>query len=123
MDEALAAMADRIDSDDFRFVIMSVTIQREIGGSLADLFQTVSDTVRSRQQFRRKVRALTAMGRASAYVLVALPFDHGRHSSPSSTRATSHRLSRAGGRLMLVAMLAMMAVGALVLKKLVSIKG
>ena len=74
MDEALAAMADRIDSDDLRFVLMSVTIQREVGGSLADLFQTVSDTVRERQQFRRKVRALTAMGRASAYVLVALPF-------------------------------------------------
>ena len=37
-------MADRINSDDFRFVIMSVTIQREIGGSLAELFQRVSDT-------------------------------------------------------------------------------
>ena len=67
-------MADRIDSDDLRFVLMSVTIQREIGGSLAELFQTVSDTVRERQQFRRKVHALTAMGRASAYVLIALPF-------------------------------------------------
>ena len=66
-------MADRIDSDDFRFVLMSVTIQREIGGSLADLFQTVSDTVRSRQQFRRGFARLTAMGRASAYVLVGLP--------------------------------------------------
>ncbi len=40
-------MADRIDSDDLRFVLMSVTIQREIGGSLAELFQTVSDTVRA----------------------------------------------------------------------------
>ena len=47
MDEALAAMADRIGSDDLRFVIMSVTIQREVGGSLADLFQTVSDTVQA----------------------------------------------------------------------------
>ena len=66
-------MVVRIGSDDLRFVLMSVTIQREVGGSLAVLFQTVSDTIRARQQFRRKVRALTAMGRASAYVLVALP--------------------------------------------------
>ena len=67
-------MADRIESEDLRFVLMSVAIQREVGGSLADLFQTVSETVRERQHFRRKVRALTAMGRMSAYILVALPF-------------------------------------------------
>ena len=73
MEDSLAAMGQRIDSDDLRFVLMSVGIQREVGGSLAELFQTVSETVRERQQFRRKVRALTAMGRMSAYILVALP--------------------------------------------------
>ena len=74
MEESLLAMADRIKSDDLRFVLMSVTIQRQVGGSLGDLFQTVSDTVRRRQQFRRKVRALTAMGRTSAHLLLGLPF-------------------------------------------------
>ena len=74
MEDALGAMADRIDSEDLRFVLMSVVIQREVGGSLANLFQTVSETVRERQHFRLKVRALTSMGRMSAYILVALPF-------------------------------------------------
>ena len=74
IDEALKEMSDRLGSENFEFVITAVTIQRQVGGSLADLFDMVADTVRQRQQFVRKVRSLTAMGRMSAYVLVGLPF-------------------------------------------------
>ena len=74
MDEALTEMADRLGSENFEFVITAVTIQRQVGGSLASLFDMVAETVRQRQQFARKIRALTAMGRMSAYVLVGLPF-------------------------------------------------
>ena len=74
MDEALAEMAHRVGSKNFEFVITAVTIQRQVGGSLAGLFDMVADTVRNRQQFARKIKGLTAMGRASAYVLIALPF-------------------------------------------------
>ena len=74
MEDALAAMADRIDSEDLRFVLMSVVIQREVGGSLADLFQTVSETVRERQHFRRKVRALTRWDGCRRTSSIALPF-------------------------------------------------
>ena len=51
-----------------------MTIQRQVGGSLAGLFDMVADTVRNRQQFAKKIKGLTAMGRASAYVLIGLPF-------------------------------------------------
>ena len=74
MDDALAHMAERVGSSNLTFVITAVTIQRQIGGSLAGLFDMVAETVRQRQQFARKVRSLTAMGRMSAYVLVGLPF-------------------------------------------------
>ena len=47
---------------------------RQVGGSLSEILDMVSDTVRGRVQFARKVKALTAMGRASAYVLVGMPF-------------------------------------------------
>ena len=66
MDDALAEMAERIGSKNFDFVITAVTIQRQVGGSLAGLFDMVADTVRQRQQFARKIKALTAMGRMSA---------------------------------------------------------
>ena len=67
-------MAARIGSKNFEFVITAVTIQRQVGGSLAGLFDMVADTVRNRQQFAKKIKGLTAMGRASAYVLIGLPF-------------------------------------------------
>jgi tight adherence protein B len=73
-DEALQAMAERLGSKNFEFVVLAVNIQRQVGGSLSEILDMVSDTVRGRVQFARKVRALTAMGRASAYVLVGMPF-------------------------------------------------
>ena len=51
MDQALAETADRVGSKNFSFVITAVTIQRQVGGSLANLFDMVADTVRQRQQF------------------------------------------------------------------------
>jgi len=73
-DEALQSMADRLGSKNFEFVVLAVNIQRQVGGSLSEILDMVADTVRGRVQFSRKVRALTAMGRASAYVLVGMPF-------------------------------------------------
>ncbi|HEX4930174.1 MAG TPA: type II secretion system F family protein, partial [Gaiellaceae bacterium] len=74
MDHALADMATRIGSKNVSFVVTAVTIQRQVGGSMAGIFDMVAEAVRNRQQFARKIRSLTAMGRASAYVLCAIPF-------------------------------------------------
>jgi tight adherence protein B len=123
VDDALAAMADRIRSEDMRFVLMSVAIQREVGGSLAELFQTISDTVRERQNFRRKVKALTAMGRMSAYFLFALPFFVAAIVSLTSPSYLSPLFNTGVGHFLIVLMFVMMAMGAFVLKKIVSIKG
>jgi tight adherence protein B len=123
MEHALAAMADRIRSDDLRFVLMSVAIQREVGGSLANLFQTVSETVRERQQFRLKVRALTAMGRFSAYILVAMPFLIVAIISLLSPGYMHPLFATSAGRVLIVVALVLMTIGALFLKKIVSIKG
>src|SRR5262249_50712907 len=73
-DLALQGMADRLASKNFEFVVIAVNIQRQVGGSLAEILDMVADTVRGREQFTRKVKALAAMGRASAYVLVGMPF-------------------------------------------------
>ena len=123
MDEALLAMADRIQSDDLRFVLMSVTIQRQVGGSLGELFQTVSDTVRERQQFRRKVRALTAMGRASAYLLLALPFVTAALIGLIGNGYISTLFTTTIGRVLVIGMLVLMVIGTFVIRKIVDIKG
>jgi tight adherence protein B len=123
MEDALAAMADRIESDDLRFVLMSVGIQREVGGSLAELLQTVSETVRERQAFRRKVRALTSMGRISAYILVSLPFAIAGAISLLSPDYIEPLYATTTGRVLIAIMIGMTLVGAFFLKRIVSIKG
>jgi tight adherence protein B len=123
MEDALADTAERIGSKNFSFVITAVNIQRQVGGSLAGLFDMVADTVRQRQQFARKIKGLTAMGRASAYVLVGLPFFVGAvitllnpsYMDPLYQTSTGHKLIIVG--------LVMMAFGSLILKKLVSFRG
>ena len=71
--DALERMAQRVDSDDLGWAVMAVRIQREVGGNLAEVLQTTVDTMRERARLRRHVRALSAEGRVSAWVLIALP--------------------------------------------------
>jgi tight adherence protein B len=123
MDDALGDMAERVGSKNFSFVITAVTIQRQIGGSLAGLFDMVADTVRQRQQFARKIRALTAMGRMAAYTLIGLPFFiafavtaiNPTFMAPLYNTSTGHEIIMVG--------LVMMAIGSLMLKKIVSFRG
>ncbi len=71
--DALDAVSERMESDDFGWVVMAVRIQREVGGNLAEILNTVSDTLREREYLRRQVKALSAEGRLSGYILVGLP--------------------------------------------------
>ena len=73
VEDALQAMADRIDSDDFRWVVLAINIQREVGGNLAELLDTVAETLREREMLRRQISVLSAEGRLSAIILIALP--------------------------------------------------
>jgi tight adherence protein B len=71
--DALAAVADRMDSDDFSWVVSAIDINREVGGDLPAILDNVADTIRERQRVQRQIKALTAEGRISGYVLTALP--------------------------------------------------
>jgi tight adherence protein B len=72
-EEALADVAERMKSRDLAWTVMAIKIQREVGGNLAALLDTVSDTMTKRQQLRREVKTLTAEGRLSAVVLSIFP--------------------------------------------------
>jgi tight adherence protein B len=123
MDDALAEMADRVGSENFSFAITAVTIQRQVGGSLASLFDMVSETVRNRQQFARKIRSLTAMGRMSAYTLVGIPFFIAGMISIANPTYMHPLFHSHLGHILLFLGLSMMMVGSLILKKIVSFKG
>lgn len=71
--DALEGVGERMESQDFGWVVMAIRIQREVGGNLAEILHTVSDTLREREYLRRQVKTLSAEGRMSAYLLGALP--------------------------------------------------
>ncbi len=73
--EALERMAMRLQIRDLDMVVQAIRIQQTVGGRLADLFHTLSDVIRARDEVKREVQILTAEGRMSAYVLAGLvPF-------------------------------------------------
>jgi len=123
MEEALQETADRIGSKNFSFVITAVNIQRQVGGSLAGLFDMVADTVRDRQQFARKIRSLTAMGRASAYVLLALPFFIAIAITLLNPTYMDPLYHSHAGHVLIALGMTMMVFGSLVLQRIVSFKG
>jgi tight adherence protein B len=123
MDDALNEMSERVQSKNLAFVLTAVTIQRQVGGSLAGIFDMVADAVRQRQAFSRKIRSLTAMGRASAYVLVGMPIlltlvitlVRYEYMEPLYTEPTGQKLVMVGG--------VMIVIGSWFLRKIASFKG
>jgi tight adherence protein B len=72
--QALEGVVERTQSEDFEWAVMAIEIQREVGGNLAEVLQTVADTMRARNRLKGEIKALTAEGRISAIVLGSLPF-------------------------------------------------
>ena len=73
LEEALDDCALRMGSPDFTWAVMAIRIQREVGGNLAELLQTVGETMVARERLRREIRTLTAEGRMSAIIVGILP--------------------------------------------------
>jgi tight adherence protein B len=74
IDDALAAMAMRINSEDLKWAVIAINIQRQVGGNLAEVLDIVANTVRERAYIRRQVKVLSAEGRLSVAILASLPF-------------------------------------------------
>lgn len=72
--DAMEHTAKRMESEDFAWIGQAVAINREVGGNLADVLDNVAHTIRQRAQLRRQVASLSAEGKLSAIVLIALPF-------------------------------------------------
>jgi tight adherence protein B len=71
--DALDRLADRMASENMKWTTMAIRIQQQVGGNLAETLRTTAATLREREQLRRMVRGLSAEGRLSAYILIALP--------------------------------------------------
>ena len=103
VEDALDDVATRMESADLAWVVLAIRIQREVGGNLAELLDTVADTIAQRERVRREISALTAEGRLSAGILGVLPdrlgarHPHHEPRLPGSSRLRAGR-DRAGRR-------------------------
>jgi tight adherence protein B len=74
LDDAMARLSKRTDNSDYELVSIIVGVQHEVGGNLAQILDSVGQTLRDRFELRRQVEALTAQQRLSSVVLTILPF-------------------------------------------------
>jgi tight adherence protein B len=74
LEEAMWAVAKRIDLPEFKYLVITMSIQRETGGNLAETLSNLSDLLRKRRQMKLKIKAMSSEARASAWIIGSLPF-------------------------------------------------
>ncbi|WP_346622848.1 type II secretion system F family protein [Blastococcus montanus] len=122
LSDALDEVAERMGSDDFTWVAQAIAIHREVGGNLAEVLDAVGNTIRERNAIRRQVKALSAEGKLSAVVLMALPFGVTGFISVTNPGYIAKFTESLVGYGMLGAAALMLLVGGLWLKKTVKIQ-
>lgn len=120
--DALQGVADRMGSDDFTWAVRGIELNREVGGNLAELLDNLSRTMREKSQLQDQVKALSAAGRFSAGVLLILPFLVVGAISFLNPEYISVLWTTRNGFLMVAIALGLMAVGALVIRKMIRIE-
>ncbi len=74
MEESLQVTADKLGTPEFQFFVITLAIQRETGGNLAETLSNLSDVLRKRAQMKLKIKAMSSESKASAYIVGSLPF-------------------------------------------------
>jgi tight adherence protein B len=120
--EAFENLCERVPNTDLRFFTIAVLIQRETGGSLAQMLDDLSTLIRKRMQFRRKVKALTAEGRISANILAVLPILMFAYLYTVNYDYISLLWTNRVGFYMLSASVCLVIIGLVVMKKMVNIE-
>ncbi|KAB7741867.1 VWA domain-containing protein [Nostocoides sp. F2B08] len=120
--DALDTVATRMDSENLRWATMAIRIQREVGGNLAETLRTTAATLREREYLKRHVSALSAEGRLSAYVLIALPLGLMAYMTMVNYEYVSLLWTRALGILMLVVAFILLIIGIFWMRKVVQIE-
>ncbi|MBG6179728.1 type II secretion system F family protein [Arthrobacter sp. CAN_A1] len=120
--ESLDDAAARMQSEDFSWVAQAIAIHREVGGNLATVLDQVGQTIRERNQIRRQVQALSAEGKLSAYILMALPFALGGVLLVISPGYMNPLFQHPIGYILMSVSVVLLVVGGLWLRKVITFK-
>ena len=121
VERALDDMDKRVNSPDFSLVVTAVLIQQQVGGDLAHILDTISETIQDRIRMRREVKTLTAQGRMSGWVLVALPVITGFLISATSPGYMEPLFNEKIGQIAIVIAIVMDIIGYIVIQRIVDI--
>ena len=122
LSQALDETALRMNSEDFIWVTQAIAINREVGGNLAEVLDGVGHTIRERNQIRRQVKALSAEGKLSALVLMALPFGVLAFLTMTNPTYVGRFTEGLAGYIMIAAGVLLLIIGGLWLRRVVRIK-
>ena len=120
--EALKGLAERMDCSEAKYFVIAVIIQRETGGNLAELIESLAHIIRERFKFEGNVRTLTAEGRLSAVILCAMPFLIGLWLQFSNPDFLKPLFTDPVGKIMLGGAGVFLVIGMLVMRKMVKIE-
>ena len=120
--QALQNMTERLDSVDLRFFVTSVLVQRETGGNLAEIIDSLAELIRKRFELQLKVRALSAEGRFSGIILFCLPILVGILLYQLNPEYMGLLFTDPMGQRMAIVGSFLMVTGAFVMKRLIAIK-
>jgi tight adherence protein B len=123
LEDALLDLGARVRSRDLDFVLESIIVQRQVGGSLAGIFEIVGEAVRQRHQYALRLRSLTATGRVSALVLLVLPFALALLLLLLNHDYFQPLVRTETGRLFVIGALGLLVVGAVWLRRVVAYDG
>jgi tight adherence protein B len=120
--DALKNLAARVDCGEIRYFVVGVILQRETGGNLAELMETLATLIRERFKFDGKVKTLAAEGKLSAIILILLPIGIFGYLWLTNPNFLAPLITEPAGKFMILGAIVMMIMGALVMKKMVDIK-
>lgn len=120
--DALDNLCARVPDTDLRFFAIAITVQKETGGNLAEILDNISRLIRERVQFDRQLKALTAEGRLSAWVLIALPLAMFVYIYFVNYEYLSLLWTEKVGLILLIGGIVLQVVGAYVMKRIVAIE-
>jgi len=122
VNRALNDMADRARSDDLYLVVTAMNVQAELGGNLAQILETITETIRQRIRIKREIQVMTAQQGLTGYLIAGLPVAFGLAASVISPGYITPLFEPGLMRLVVIAAVMMQLIGYLIIRKIVDIE-
>jgi len=121
LEEGLINMAKRVGSDDLELVVISTNISRQLGGNMAEMFETISGTIRERFRLEGKIDALTSQGRMQGWIVASMPLALGVVLNYMRPDLMEPMMDHWFGYVLVAIILIMEALGILIIRRIVNI--